>query len=72
MGNLPFGFKLQKTELCYCDNWGSSLLFRLYVQRNILHKDVKPMLSALEDIQELHERELKEQVEISNKESETA
>ena len=43
-----------------------------YVQRNILHKDVKPMLSALEDIQELHERELREKLEISNKESETA
>ena len=43
-----------------------------YVQRIILHKDVKPMLSALENIQELHERELKEKVETSNKESETA
>ena len=31
-----------------------------YVQRNILHMNVKPMLSALEDIQELHEQELLE------------
>ena len=33
-----------------------------YVQRKILHKDVKPMLSALEDIQELHEMELMESI----------
>ncbi|CBK73857.1 amino acid carrier protein [Butyrivibrio fibrisolvens 16/4] len=33
---------------------------RNYVQRNILHQDIKPMLSALEDIQELHEMELRE------------
>ena len=37
-----------------------------YVQRNILHKDVKPMLSALDDIQELHEKEL---IEKSQRES---
>ena len=30
-----------------------------YVQRKILGQDVKPMLSAIDDIQQLHERELK-------------
>lgn len=42
-----------------------------YVQRNILHMNVKPMLSALEDIQELHEQELLEkalQKELKEKE----
>ena len=33
---------------------------RNYVQRNLLNQDVKPMLSAIEDIQELHEMELRE------------
>lgn len=43
-----------------------------YVQRYILHKDVKPMLSAFDDIQELHEKELKEKIEYAKQESETA
>jgi AGCS family alanine or glycine:cation symporter len=30
-----------------------------YVQRKILHKDVKPMLSALDHIQTVHEEEIK-------------
>lgn len=43
-----------------------------YVQRHILHKDVKPMLSAFDDIQELHEQELKEKIEYAKQETETA
>ena len=43
-----------------------------YVQRYILHKDVKPMLSAFDDIQELHEQELKEKIEYAKQETETA
>jgi AGCS family alanine or glycine:cation symporter len=43
---------------------------RNYVQRNILHQNIKPMLSAIDDIQELHERELREKLE--NDEVETA
>ena len=43
-----------------------------YVQRYILHKDVKPMLSAFNDIQELHEQELKEKIEYAKQETETA
>ena len=29
-----------------------------YIDRKILGKNIKPMLSALDDIQELHEREI--------------
>ena len=43
-----------------------------YVQRYILHKDIKPMLSAFDDIQELHEQELKEKIEYAKQETETA
>lgn len=43
-----------------------------YVQRYILHRDVKPMLSAFDDIQELHEQELKEKIEYAKQETETA
>ena len=37
-----------------------------YVQRKIHNQDVKPMLSALDDIQELHEKELNEQFKDSS------
>ena len=43
-----------------------------YVQRKILNKDVKPMLSALDDIQELHEQELKDKEMMENKGAEIA
>lgn len=43
-----------------------------YVQRKLMHKDVKPMLSALEDIQELHEIELNEMEALGNEATETA
>ena len=43
-----------------------------YVQRKILHQDVKPMLSALEDIQELHEQELKEKELLKKQAEKTA
>lgn len=37
-----------------------------YVQRKILGKNIKPMLSAIDDIQELHELELSEKELLSN------
>lgn len=43
-----------------------------YVQRKILGKDIKPMLSALDDIQELHEMELNERELITKECEETA
>ncbi|MBE5911441.1 alanine/glycine:cation symporter family protein [Pseudobutyrivibrio sp.] len=43
-----------------------------YVQRKILGKDVKPMLSAIDDIQELHEMELNERELITKECEETA
>ena len=43
-----------------------------YVQRKILNKDVKPMLSALDDIQELHEQELKDKEILKKAAKETA
>ncbi len=43
-----------------------------YVQRKILNKDVKPMLSALDDIQELHEQELKDKEMLKKTAKETA
>ena len=37
-----------------------------YVQRKIHNQNVKPMFSALDDIQELHEKELNEQFKDSS------
>ena len=39
----------------------SSIVYQItknYVDRKVKHKDVKPMLSAFDDIQELHEKEI--------------
>ncbi len=44
-------------------SWTVMKITHNYVQRKILNHDVKPMLSAIDDIQELHERELKEKKE---------
>ena len=43
-----------------------------YIQRNLLHQDVKPMLSALDDIQALHEQELIEKKLLANEKEEIA
>ena len=43
-----------------------------YIQRNLQHKDVKPMLSALDDIQELHEHELKQKKSLEKEANKTA
>ncbi|SFI03120.1 alanine or glycine:cation symporter, AGCS family [Pseudobutyrivibrio sp. OR37] len=43
-----------------------------YVQRNLLNQDVKPMLSAIDDIQDLHEQELKASKEKALAKNETA
>ncbi len=43
-----------------------------YVQRKLLHQDIKPMLSAIEDIQELHEKELKEKEMLDKQNEKTA